>query len=79
MNYGIFVCSKCAGLHRELNHKVKGLGMCTFNKEELEFLEKWGNEVRSHNYIGYRKQPQYGLRDIRNPYIRSQIQKTLLN
>jgi len=46
MNFGIFVCSKCAGLHRELNHKVKGLAMCKFSKDEIEFLEKWGNEVK---------------------------------
>lgn len=45
-NIGIFVCSRCAGLHRELNHKVKGLGLCTFSNDEVEFLSKWGNEVR---------------------------------
>lgn len=43
-NIGIFVCAKCAGLHRELNHKVKGIGMCTFSAEEVEFLKKWGND-----------------------------------
>lgn len=54
MNLGIFVCSRCAGLHRELNHKVKGLGMCTFKNDEIEFIQKWGNEkakeVWFHSY-----------------------------
>jgi hypothetical protein len=45
MNFGIFVCSKCAGIHRELTHKVKGLGMCNFTADEVSFLQKWGNEV----------------------------------
>ena len=45
MNFGIFVCSRCSGLHRDLNHKVKGLGMCTFNSEEVAQLSKMGNEV----------------------------------
>ena len=46
MNFGIFVCSRCSGLHRDLNHKVKGLGMCTFNNEEVALLTKMGNEVQ---------------------------------
>jgi len=45
MNIGIFVCTRCAGLHRELHHKAKGLAVCVFNNDELAFLTKWGNEV----------------------------------
>jgi len=44
MSFGTFVCSRCSGLHRELNHKVKGLGMCVFKDDEVAFLTKWGNE-----------------------------------
>lgn len=41
---GTFVCSRCAGLHRELNHKVKGISMSVFNDREVEILSQWGNE-----------------------------------
>ncbi len=45
MQYGTFVCSKCAGIHRELNTKVKGIGVCNFDDKEIAFLNKMGNDV----------------------------------
>jgi len=45
MQYGIFVCSKCAGIHRELNTKVKGIGVCNFDDKEIALLNKMGNDV----------------------------------
>jgi hypothetical protein len=45
MDFGVFVCSTCSGIHREINHKVKGIGMCNFNDKEIEILTKNGNEV----------------------------------
>jgi len=45
MDFGIFVCSTCSGIHREITHKVKGIGMSNFNEKELDFLEKNGNDV----------------------------------
>jgi hypothetical protein len=47
MDFGIFVCSTCSGIHREINHKVKGFAMCNFNDKEIEILTKNGNEVSS--------------------------------
>ena len=47
MQYGIFVCSKCAGIHRELNTKVKGIGVCNFDDKEIAFLNKLGNDVNT--------------------------------
>ena len=43
LNFGIFVCSSCSGLHRELCHKVKGLGMSNFSEKDAEMIEQWGN------------------------------------
>ena len=48
MTYGTFVCSKCAGIHRESNIKVKGIGVCNFNDKEIAILTKMGNDV---NYL----------------------------
>jgi Putative GTPase activating protein for Arf len=44
MDFGVFVCSSCSGIHRDMTHKVKGIGMCNFNDKEIETLTKNGNE-----------------------------------
>lgn len=44
-DFGIFVCSGCAGIHREFNHRVKGLSMSNFTLAELEVIRTQGNEV----------------------------------
>ena len=45
MNFNVFVCSACAGIHREMNHKVKGISMCVFSEQELKELTENGNAV----------------------------------
>jgi len=42
LDFGIFVCNSCSGVHWQLNHKAKGVGMSNFNKKDLEMVEKWG-------------------------------------
>ena len=44
MSFGTFVCSECAGALRNLNYKVKGIGVTSFNKNEYEFIIKNGND-----------------------------------
>lgn len=44
MNFGTFVCSRCAGLLRELNYKVKGTGVSIFTEKEISALEAMGND-----------------------------------
>lgn len=36
--FGVFLCSACAGVHREFSHKVKGISMSNFSEEEIKFL-----------------------------------------
>ena len=45
MNFFVFVCSACAGIHREMTHKVKGISMCVFNEQELKDITENGNAV----------------------------------
>ena len=45
MSVHVFVCSACAGIHREMNHKVKGISMCVFNEAELKDITDNGNAV----------------------------------
>lgn len=52
MNFGVFVCSACAGIHRELNYKVKGLSMCTFKDDELKNLSSNGNATQKKILMG---------------------------
>lgn len=44
LNYGTFICTSCAGLHRELGHVVKPL-LSSFSPSELEALAQAGNKV----------------------------------
>lgn len=41
---GIFLCSICGGIHREFNHRVKGLSTCNFSELEVSKLKTMGNE-----------------------------------
>jgi hypothetical protein len=43
--YYVFVCSACAGIHRELNNKVKGISMSVYTDAELKSLAENGNKV----------------------------------
>jgi len=45
MDFNVFICSACAGIHREMNHKVKGISMCVFTDAELKDLAENGNAV----------------------------------
>ena len=53
MNFYVFVCSSCAGIHRELNHKVKGISMSVFTEQELKDLGENGNAVSKQQDASY--------------------------
>ncbi|KAF9973647.1 ArfGAP with FG repeats 1 [Actinomortierella ambigua] len=40
-----FICERCSGLHRELNHRVKSISASTFSPDEIAALQKGGNGV----------------------------------
>lgn len=42
--FGVFVCSRCSGIHRELGFMVKGLGVSNFSEKEIAFLQEMGND-----------------------------------
>ena len=43
-DFGVFVCSTCSGIHRQINNKVKGLGMSNFDLKDVEKLREFGNK-----------------------------------
>ena len=56
MDFGTFVCSRCAGLLREINFKVKGTGVSIFKEKEIDFLDKMGNENAKKIWMGQFKE-----------------------
>ena len=69
MNFFVFVCSTCAGIHREMTHKVKGISMCVFSEQELKDLTENGNAV-SKNFISHTSNESVFL-----PYEKEKIHK----
>ena len=42
--FGVFLCSRCSGIHREVGNMVKGLGVSNFTDKEISFLQSMGND-----------------------------------
>ncbi|XP_010922917.1 probable ADP-ribosylation factor GTPase-activating protein AGD14 isoform X1 [Elaeis guineensis] len=43
-NFWTFVCTTCSGIHREFTHRVKSVSMAKFTKEEVDALQRGGNQ-----------------------------------
>ena len=44
LNFSTFVCTVCSGIHREFNHRIKGISMSKFTSEEVAEMEAKGND-----------------------------------
>ena len=44
LEFNTFVCTTCSGVHRELQHKIKSVGMSTFSVEEIKKVDAGGNK-----------------------------------
>ncbi|KAK6127126.1 hypothetical protein DH2020_039137 [Rehmannia glutinosa] len=67
-NFWTFVCMTCSGIHREFTHRVKSVSMAKFTSQEVDALQKGGNQsTRSHedetrrasSYHSYSQSPPY--------------------
>mmetsp|Transcript_33330 Transcript_33330/g.38614 ORF Transcript_33330/g.38614 Transcript_33330/m.38614 type:complete len:1052 (-) Transcript_33330:256-3411(-) len=66
LNFGTFICTVCSGVHREFNHRMKGISHASFSHEDvLKIKEAGNNETVNKIYLaGYNpsgevvKQPQ---------------------
>lgn len=43
-NFWTFVCIACSGVHREFTHRVKSVSMSKFTTQEVEALQRGGNQ-----------------------------------
>ncbi|KAM6987335.1 arf-GAP domain and FG repeat-containing protein 1a isoform 3-T3 [Tautogolabrus adspersus] len=69
MTVGSFVCTSCSGILRGLNppHRVKSISMTTFTQQEIEFLQKHGNEVCKPIWLGLYDDRTSSIPDFREP------------
>ena len=44
LNFNTFVCTTCSGIHLEMQHKVKSVGMSTFTTDEIKAVDAGGND-----------------------------------
>lgn len=51
LDYQIFVCQLCSGLHRELGHRVKSLSLSQWSSKEVLALEDGGNEKAASKWL----------------------------
>eukprot|EP01032_Pedospumella_encystans_P030864 gene30864-34834_t len=49
----IFLCTKCAGIHRDFQFKVKGISMSVFNEEDVRALSNEGNVSFNAKYLAH--------------------------
>lgn len=43
-NFWTFICIACSGIHREFTHRVKSVSMAKFTSQEVDSLQKGGNQ-----------------------------------
>ncbi|XP_028276168.1 arf-GAP domain and FG repeat-containing protein 1a isoform X2 [Parambassis ranga] len=69
MTVGSFVCTSCSGILRGLNppHRVKSISMTTFTQQEIEFLQKHGNEACKQIWLGLFDDRTSSVPDFREP------------
>eukprot|EP01031_Cornospumella_fuschlensis_P026591 gene26591-32137_t len=51
LTHNVFVCTKCSGIHREFQFKVKGVSMSVFTEEDVSGLASMGNEAFNNTYL----------------------------
>ena len=67
VDIGVFVCSICAGIHREFSHRVKGISMSNFSVAEVDKLKSLGNEKAAQTWLArhnIRNNPIPDIRDL---------------
>jgi len=61
LTHNTFVCTKCSGILREIQCKIKGISMSTFTAEDVEALAQGGNARHNEVYLRKLNPSQYTL------------------
>ncbi|GFZ09376.1 ARF GAP-like zinc finger-containing protein ZIGA4 [Actinidia rufa] len=67
-NFWTFVCVTCSGIHREFTHRVKSVSMAKFTSQEVEALQKGGNQNLRHHEDETRRASSYHSYSQSPPY-----------
>ncbi|CAJ1434460.1 unnamed protein product [Effrenium voratum] len=51
LDFQIFVCQTCSGLHREFGHKIKSLSFSEWSAAEVAKMEEGGNEAARQKWL----------------------------
>ncbi|KAM9324516.1 arf-GAP with dual PH domain-containing protein 1-like [Gastrophryne carolinensis] len=78
---GVFLCVTCCGIHRNLpDSKVKSLCMAKWDEDQIEFLEKHGNDAAKDKYeahvpVYYYKPTHLDCHVLREQWIRAKYER----
>ncbi|XP_074577903.1 putative ADP-ribosylation factor GTPase-activating protein AGD14 [Curcuma longa] len=51
INFWTFICVTCSGIHREFTHRVKSISMAKFTSQEVEALQRGGNQCAREIFL----------------------------
>lgn len=51
LTFGTFICTKCAGIHRQYSHVCKTINMSNFSKPEVDALKAGGNQKAASTWL----------------------------
>ncbi|GMH09658.1 hypothetical protein Nepgr_011499 [Nepenthes gracilis] len=51
INFWTFICMTCSGIHREFTHRVKSVSLSKFTSQEVEALQKGGNQRARETFL----------------------------
>mmetsp|Transcript_43727 Transcript_43727/g.79817 ORF Transcript_43727/g.79817 Transcript_43727/m.79817 type:complete len:516 (-) Transcript_43727:78-1625(-) len=69
MDFGTFLCQKCAGIHRSFGHKIKSISLSEWSLRDVEGIEGLGGNARLASiWLGkFNASSDTGLTDAENP------------
>ncbi|KAJ6810672.1 putative ADP-ribosylation factor GTPase-activating protein AGD14 isoform X2 [Iris pallida] len=66
-NFWTFICIACSGIHREFTHRVKSVSMAKFTTQEVESLQRGGNQRAKEQFLKDWDTERLRLPDNSNP------------
>ncbi len=51
ITHNVFVCTRCSGIHREFQFKIKGVSMSNFTDEDIAGISGMGNDAFNRIYL----------------------------
>eukprot|EP00930_Biecheleria_cincta_P007150 TRINITY_DN108304_c0_g1_i1.p1 TRINITY_DN108304_c0_g1~~TRINITY_DN108304_c0_g1_i1.p1 ORF type:complete len:425 (+),score=89.01 TRINITY_DN108304_c0_g1_i1:58-1332(+) len=67
LDFDIFVCQQCSGLHRTFGHRIKGISLSVWSAPEVAKMEDGGNEIAALKFLNRWSQqifPQPAVGDL---------------